>query len=257
VPEDLLTIIKGRIARLDEDSRHVLQAVSVVGLASAGRLLELITSTRQELSDRLATLEGMGFLQQTMEEQGPHYVFHHVLVQELLYNSIKEENKRRLHANVVKALLSLYGEDSEIHYQLLAYHATVAQLPDVARKYLRRSAEAARAQYASLDAIDYYESLLSLLLSHSDLPDTEREILETLLSKAELYLHTGERDEAAKDLQQAVQVAFEVQDPELSARCYLGFAWLGSSTGRYEKALEAADIAEDILSRLDDQLLET
>jgi predicted ATPase len=161
IPDNLKDILKERVNRLNDNIRVVLQAGAVLGNKFALNLLEFIEDISEGLDDKLATLEGLDFIHQyTDNDNEIQYMFRHSLTHEVAYNSLMHKKKRQIHAKVVEALLSLYGEESEVHYPMLAYHATQAGLPKVAYQYLNKMASRAKKQFANHEAIQCYEQIL-------------------------------------------------------------------------------------------------
>jgi len=256
IPENLIETIQSRLARLDESTRRVLQSGAVLGREFTGELLELLEQTRDGLQERLATLQGMGFLAEEQNGNGLLFAFHHALTQEAVYNSLQQRHKQRLHARVVKAILALYGKDSEPHYPALTYHALQGEMPDLALVYLERLAQRARRQHACHEALEHYDVMLGTLTRLSHLPDGGERILGVLLAQAEIHLLLGETDEARQDVEQAFAVAQEISHRGWIAKACLAQAFWASSVGDYETAEKVLEGGRSILDGLEDAELE-
>jgi len=256
--KSIIGIVQSRIGRLEESTRRVLQTAAVIGRSFALSLLEFMGTADEKLREKAATLEGMGFVQRDRERGGLHYFFQHAITQEVVYNSLMQEHKRTLHARVLQALCSMYGEDSEPHYEINAYHAFHANLPQEALKFMERSADRARRQYANREALEYYGQIITLLLSSPSIahePRT-RKLAETLLQQSEVNRYVGEIEEAKHDLRQALETAGRLHDNCLSARIHVGNSLLLAQTGDYDQAKKESNAAKECLDSLDSPELE-
>jgi len=256
VPKELVDLIRSRVSGLGEGIRQILEVGAVIGAPFTAELMDLLEICTEGLREKIATLEAMGFLERTDQEEGLHYVLHHAITQEIVYNSLMQRHRETLHARVLQGLLSLYGEDSQVHYEMMAYHALHANLPVVALRYLEKCAERARSQYANREALEFYGQILTLLVKSPQLREHADKIVEFLLKQAEVHRYIGEMEEASAALGQASKVALRIENPALQVRAYLASALLSILIGNSKEAQVNIERAGNVLKLVEAPRLE-
>jgi class 3 adenylate cyclase len=104
IPENIQSVIAARIDRLPETERRLLQVASVIGRAFPQTLLaEVSNLSAEELARSVIMLRGTGFLHDTMDGSG-RLAFTHALIQEVAYNRMLKQQRRELHAEVLRLL---------------------------------------------------------------------------------------------------------------------------------------------------------
>lgn len=88
-------IIHGRLDRLGNQAKTVLQEAAVIGRVFRIDLLEQITVSPQACSDCIAAIERMNLIRRVPDCKEPTYDFKHAIVQEVIYKSLLE--KRTAH----------------------------------------------------------------------------------------------------------------------------------------------------------------
>src|SRR5262249_42904353 len=91
------------------------------------------------------------------------YTFKHALTHEVAYNSLLQERRRVLHAQIVEALETLAGDRPDEQVDLLAQHAVRGQVWDKARTYCRQAGTKAFAGSAFRAAVGCWEQALEAL----------------------------------------------------------------------------------------------
>ena len=250
VPENLLSLIQARIDRLEDSTRQVLQAGSVIGRQFAMPLLEFLEIVREGLQDKLETLEGLEFLHKRLDRESVEYVFHHAMTREVAYNALLNRHKRHLHERVAEAIEKLYGEDSEAHFPLLAYHYLKAENQDPALKYLVKAADRAKRIYANREAIELYHQAIDVLLSLPGTPENKATMLHTLIRQSSIHRILGEIEECEEDLKRALDIAEDLEDSSSLAKVRIEYGLLHQVTADYgdaeKQAREGLEIASAI-----------
>ncbi len=255
IPRELVNLIQSRIAGLGEGIRQILEVGAVIGAPFTSDLLERLQICSEGLREKVAMLEAMGFLARTDQEEDLHYVLNHAVTQEVVYNSLMQDHRKAMHARVLQTLLSLYGDDSEAHYEMMAYHAYEANLPDVALRYLTKCARKARDQYANREALEFYGQILSLLVQSPRLREHTDQIVDFLLKQAEVHRYIGEMEEAKADLEQAQQAAQRTKNGARQAQVEMAGALLALSVGASREAGEHLNKAGMLLEPVDEPRL--
>src|SRR5690606_41037238 len=87
LPETVEAVIRGRLDRLDRDTREIARLASAVGREFERRLLEEAMHSGSRLPHALQTLKSAGLVQQIRVVPDAAYRFNHTLTQEVAYGS--------------------------------------------------------------------------------------------------------------------------------------------------------------------------
>ena len=157
VPALLRQVVDGRLARLGEEVRELLEVAAVIGqvvpqdlwaAVSAVDEAALLTAVERAVEARL--------LEETPE--GPGFRFAHALIREALYEGILAPRRRGWHRRVAEALAAGPSPDPDA----VAYH--FRQAGDArATEWLSKAGERAQWAYAWLTAAERFEAALALM----------------------------------------------------------------------------------------------
>ena len=135
--------LSARLDRLDHYSRESLRLASVIGREFAQRLLEQISTSRDQLSQALEELKILEMIQQIRVIPEAEYMFKHVITQEVTYETLLHQKRKELHGMVGQAIEELYHERIEEQVSLLYRHFSLADDWPQAAEYGRRAANRA------------------------------------------------------------------------------------------------------------------
>jgi tetratricopeptide (TPR) repeat protein len=156
VPATVEGVVSARLDLLEPSSSGLLQTAAVIGRRVP---LTLLSALEDGLEHRLEELERRRFLDRGEDET---VVFHHALVQEVVYGRMPRRRRRTLHARVAQAAEAIYGGGDE-YVDLLARHLYLAGGGRKAIGYLRRAGERARRLYANEEAIAQFRMAVELV----------------------------------------------------------------------------------------------
>jgi class 3 adenylate cyclase/tetratricopeptide (TPR) repeat protein len=177
------TLHDSLMARLDRvpGVKRVAQLAACIGREFNYHTLSSIATLSPadlELAlDRLASAE-LIFRRGTPPDAA--YTFKHALVRDAAANSLLLSDRRRIHATIADALAtSLPPGPSE----LIAQHAEMAGLGEIAIQEWRRAGDGAHDRYANVEAVSYFERALKLVvLSKTECEARDRQELEVLIA---------------------------------------------------------------------------
>jgi tetratricopeptide (TPR) repeat protein len=164
VPETLAGLLMQRVDALSPRARRVVETAAVAGRRFGAALLG------QGKEDELKELEAGGVL---LPELGAAniYRFHHALVHEVVYESLLEADRRRLHGEVGARLKALYaGHEIEVAEDLARHHEA-ANDARLAAQYAYLAGNKALDLFALSDAENWYGKALSLAPFEGDTQD--------------------------------------------------------------------------------------
>jgi class 3 adenylate cyclase/tetratricopeptide (TPR) repeat protein len=270
VPDTVEAAVLGRIDRLGERERRVLQQGAVIGRSFDQRLLAvLLPDTR--LEEALAELSRLQLL---IPQGGGEWAFSHALIQEVVVNALLRGQLRELHLRVAEAL-ELRASEEAGTLERLAEHYAAAGVRDKARRYAVAAGDAANDRMGFLEARQRYEAALALWgdgdqpirlsvlmkLGWAALLAGDPAAARTAMIEAEagyriagdlrraggalailgrVYFFTGDMDQAQRRLEEAIDLLQPIgQTPEL-VQAYVWVSILYSMAARVDRLNDIA-----------------
>ncbi|OQY36066.1 MAG: hypothetical protein B6I38_00555 [Anaerolineaceae bacterium 4572_5.1] len=223
IPVALDSLILSRVDRLPDAHRLTLKAAAVLGNSFEAPLLSHLRDLPPSMiAECLAQIAVRGLIRPESSAPQPVYRFRHNIIQETIYNSLSDSQRKMLHRRAGEAL----EERAPFGVERLAYHFRLSNVnnPAIRSKamsYLEKAAEKTRREYANEAALHYYNHALAL-----------EERWQWLKSKAEILHLTGDRDAEYQTLQK-LQHKEDVPDFDIT------YLW-----GDYYEATSKSDEAE-------------
>lgn len=235
-------IIANRLNTLRAPVRSTLNTAAVLG--DRFELSALLHANPLNTSETLSALEDL--LQRGLLRDGDGspensaYRFSHGKIQEVAYDLIPDNERRRLHDTAGTAL-----EDagSAAHEQL-AHHFVEAEVWDKAVQYAQAAGDQAAGLQAYPTAIEHYNRAIAYM----DAADLSREQrIDLLTEREQIHNILGNRDEQAADLDRLEVLTRE--EPTRLSYILRHRAWMHAQMGDFDEAEEAArqalQLAED------------
>jgi class 3 adenylate cyclase/ABC-type cobalamin/Fe3+-siderophores transport system ATPase subunit len=176
IPDSLQALLMERVDRLGP-IKEIAQIGAAIGREFTYELLRAtVEITDSELNSALDRFVASGLILQEGERSLSRYRFKHMLVQEAAYNTLPKKSRRLLHARIAQTLEEKFAERVQLEPELLAYHFEQAGLTHQAITYWRLAARRDADRSANVEALNHFNSALTLL---KDVPaGTERDVLE-------------------------------------------------------------------------------
>jgi DNA-binding NtrC family response regulator/tetratricopeptide (TPR) repeat protein len=254
VPDTVQDVLLARIDRLSPAGRSLLTSASVIGKDFSLSVVQSITGLAPEtLGQGLALLKAGEFVHET--GGSGEYTFRHALTHEVVYASVSESERRRLHARILEVLERLHVERAVEQVEDLARHAAAGGVWDRALTYLRQAGAKAYAAGAHREAVARFEQALDAL---AQLPADRDRLAQAVELRFELrtsLLPLGEVERGLACIREAEALAAELNDPRRlgQATVYLiGQLYL---MGEHDLAWEAGQRALAIGDTVDDLAL--
>ena len=186
-PTSVEALVLERAERLSTEAGSVAGLAAVIGpkvrfevLAEASGLDE------PELLRALDELRERGFLREDTEGDEAFIAFVHPILRQVFYRSLGTVRARRMHGEVLQALIDLYGERALDHADELAVHLDrVGPTADPRRsaRILVAAGRQALQTHANLEAARYLERALEVLPDETD-PAGDRAAILVDLARA-------------------------------------------------------------------------
>jgi class 3 adenylate cyclase/tetratricopeptide (TPR) repeat protein len=262
LPDTLEGVLLARLDRLEELCRWTVQVASVVGRSFPVDVLANVLDGegKRPFSTHLTQLQQVEIIREMQRHPELVYVFMHTLMQEVSYSSLSAGSRREYHR-----LIAAYLENGrsagwgnvESLPPLIAHHAFAGQDWPRAMKYQMLAGEQAQQLFANYEAVDHFERALH---SAAQLTNTFDERLSIHLALSQLFISTGQYDEANGHLVQAMSLAesqhnlvaktavcrWQVRLHELKGEYDKAFTWIEKGMANQSQA-ETADYAQILL----------
>jgi predicted ATPase len=177
LPVTVQGLLASRIDRLPASEKELLQTLAVMGPEfPLGLVRRKLQKSDDELKRSLSHLQIGEFIYEQPTSGDIEYTFKHALTQEVAYQSILAERRKKIHERVGRAIEELYQGQLEEHLTELAHHYRRSSDAEKAVVYMKRAADQAAQRSSAAEAEAQYRDALSIL---KELPPTpERGSLE-------------------------------------------------------------------------------
>ncbi|MDH4200601.1 MAG: AAA family ATPase [Spirochaetia bacterium] len=197
IPNTLQDVLLSRVDRLREGEQVTLKTASVFGRIFAHELIRHLAPPNliSSINDYLKTLESSEFID--INGLDPlTYVFKHILIRDVVYNSMLESTRKDLHNRLAQIIEAQYKENLDEVVDSLAYHYLLSGSFDLAYVYCLKAAYKSFSRYSNKDAIYYFEKALEIL-NNKNTPEFDSEVLNIQDGLAEAYAGLGQYDKSA------------------------------------------------------------
>ena len=174
----------------------------------------------------------------------------------MAYGSLLQERRRTLHAGIVEASETLYGDRLTEQVERLAYHAVRGEVWEKALRYSRQAGARALARSANQDAVTYFEGALAALQHLPDSSDQHAQAIDLRFDLCRALLSLGAFARIFTLLQEAIALAEAGHDQQRLGLAYRQLINHFLNTGDPVCALDVGQRALALATRLDDVALQ-
>ncbi len=251
VPPSVQAVIAARVDRLSERDKAVLQTAAVIGAEIPRAILERVAELEPyELDAVLRVLIDSEFIFERAPFPEAEYAFKHPLTEEVAYRSQLGERRRRVHAEVARALQDVYADRLDERAALIAHHWEQSGDRIESARWHRRAAEWT-AHNDTAAALRHWRSVRDHTGAFPTDPDAEALALAACIGVLNLGPRHGLGDSEAQALfDEGRTLAIHRDDQRSLARLLLVFARYRGVSGDVEQAsalsLDAGKIAQHV-----------
>jgi class 3 adenylate cyclase/tetratricopeptide (TPR) repeat protein len=240
LPDNVFSMIMARIDRLTSRAKECLRTGSVIGMEFSGGLVrslldrEVTTDLRETVSAGLVYSAALRELE---------YVFSHMLIRDVAYDSLLRQRRRELHGRVAGLL-----EDMDAPSAVLAYHYELAGAWERALTHGLAAGERAKEEYRNRQAIDHYRKAAE---TAQRLDDSKDLLARAWLGEASVLDTLGRYGEALEAYERVVDLD---PSPDDYGTAMQAIAQIHFVRGDIEGALGIVDRAQRELEGAGDML---
>lgn len=215
IPSTVQTVLAGRIDRMGQEDKELLQMAAVIGVNVPLRLLRAVANLPEErLQKSLSHLQAAEFLYETSLFPELEYTFKHALTNEVAYGALLRERRSALHARIVSALESQGKSGPHDHLEKLAHHAFQGELWTQAVGYLKEAGDRATAQSSFRNALTHFERALEALHHLPKTPAHLRQSIDLRFDARNSLFLLNDFRRGLEYLEEARTIAVELNDEE-------------------------------------------
>ena len=193
VPSGVAATVLRRVAQLPEETRAIVQAAAVLGVACAlADLAWMLGQPAAAVEGDLTPAVGARLLRQSGDGEDRAYAFTHALQRDAIYAELPPETRRALHRRAATALAQPGSPTHAAPWAVVALHAERARDWPLARDASLAAGDAAVAAFAGLVALDHYRRARALMTpgqapaTPTDAMALDQRIVSALLSVGRL-----------------------------------------------------------------------
>jgi tetratricopeptide (TPR) repeat protein len=252
VPSTIHGLIQARVERLPADLAAVSQAAAVIG-----------SEFEEWLLARIVGPDGLGVALESLAQNDVVYAgrnpglhrFKHGITREVVYNSVKLSERRRLHGAIARAIEDCFGESGALERsEALAAHWSGAADPERASMYAELAGDKASAA-SSLDcARQQYGAAMLELDRISSSPLSRRRWLSISWKWAAACVFSPSSEQVAL-LERSLEFAERLEDTEAIARSHYWLGWLHYALGQQDRARAHSKRAVELAEKATNQKL--
>ena len=246
IPATVEAVLAGRLDRLGEPGKEVLQTAAVIGRQFGTALLQAATGIpARELRAVLRALVDADFIHADAAVPA-QFAFKHPLTQEVAEHSQLAERRAARHAAVARATEALAAERLNERAALLAHHWERAGDRVAAARWHGRAAEWLGGGDPRT-ALEHWRRARALLLDEPPGAERDRVLLTAYTQIIEIGAVMAERTEDPAALyDEAHALAERVADPSLTGRLLATYATTVALGGNAMRGLAFVDEAESL-----------
>jgi DNA-binding SARP family transcriptional activator/tetratricopeptide (TPR) repeat protein len=254
LPTRARAMLLGRVDRLGERSRGLLEVAAVIG-----RDFEFSLVQRAAGMDEAAAATALEELvrRRLVHGVGERFDFTHDRIWEVVYAQLSPVRRRLLHTAVARAIESLHAADLATRHAALGVHWTKGEVWDRAIAHLRAAGTQAASRGAYREAVALFEQALAAVGRLPEDRDTVAQGVDLRIELRDWLMPLGEQDRLARYAREAEQLALRHADHHRLAVIIGHLAHHHWTMGEQDLAMEYANRMLVLAERLGDPSLRT
>jgi class 3 adenylate cyclase/tetratricopeptide (TPR) repeat protein len=210
IPGTIQDVIMARVDSLPDAARGVLQTGSAIEREfDHGLIKRVVGISEQELLSHLSALKDAELLYERGIYPQSTYIFKHALTREVVYGSILEARRKKLHVGIGDAIEEIYKDNLDEHYEALVEHYVAGEGYEKGAKYCRLAARKCEKAASINDAIACGEQRVACLERLPRTEDVEKKIIDTRTTLGLYYAQMNYMVEAKEAVEPVVELALK------------------------------------------------
>lgn len=240
LPHTVRGLIASRLDGIDDNTREVLDEVSIIGNRIDKKILSRITSHLDYLDIHLDKLINASILTDISEGRKEKFNFYHPLYREVAYSRILKNDRKKIHMMTAQAIEEQYKKRIEEFCEELARHYSASGKKDKTLEYSLMAARKLKKRFAYRESLKFFKNAINLL-------DEGEEKSKVLNEVADVESTIGKNDRAIEHLKEGIEITGS-REREIKLLTALGNTY--QQVSRYDEAIDyykkALGMAEDL-----------
>lgn len=245
LPKTVRSVIQARLNRLNEIDLRILRVAAVIGHEFGHGVLRQAVESDVSLTASLDTLRTSGHIHQISILPEATYRFHHVLVQEVVRDSLLQHQRRALHKGVGEAIEALSADAVDQHAERLTLHFQSAGNWAKTVRYARIATDKSWAMSQFSEALAMLEIAEHAARRTSQTDQSEEVLVYALLKQERVCETLGRRDRQEELVAELVSLLEPGGQSARLADVYVRQGDLHTLRGRFDAAETALQKALD------------
>jgi len=208
IPSTIQDVIMARVDSLPEGAKEVLQTGSVIEREFSYELIHHATGLpEQTLLSHLSALKDSELLYERGIYPQSKYIFKHALTREVVYDSILERRKKKLHEVIANAIEGLYRSSLDEYYEVLVEHYFLSENFGKAAEYSRWAEKKAEKTAFLNDAISHAKKRVLCLERLAQTDEVQKQMIDARTVLGLYYTQMNHIVEAKKAVDPIIDLA--------------------------------------------------
>ncbi|MCK4666488.1 tetratricopeptide repeat protein, partial [Candidatus Dependentiae bacterium] len=252
IPLKLNELIMAKVDQLNLGLKNILHIASVIGREFSTRILENIIELGAELRTDLDLIEKKELIVRLNREIEQHlredeYAFKHVIIKDVVYNSILKSERKKQHRFVGETIETLYANNLDDYFDILIHHFRLGKDKQQLLIYLLKSAEKEKKFGHYVKSEKLYEEYLDVI---GESIFKTKDGIEICLGFVGLKQIIAKYDDGLKILKDIEDKGKTFLKGELFVKFNLRKIDILTSLGKYEEAFKLSKDAEEMLTNI-------
>lgn len=248
LPESVFSMVMARIDTMSEKTRDSLKVASVAGMRFSEKVIGSVMKrdVQQEMDEALRS----GLILAVSHKKS-EYVFSHMLIRDVAYDSILSGRRKQLHRKTGYALETEAAGDNTMSASL-ANHFQRGEVWDKAAECFISAGALASDDFRNGEALSFFQTAADILEKH--LPPEKNTLAGCFNRCGDIQDRTGNFDSANEYYRKAVAYS---EDTRLTQRSLISIADILFNQGNIDDSLELIEEVEKIVRQSSDDHSDT
>jgi len=252
IPSTIQDMITARVDTLPEEAKELLQIGSVIEREFSYELIKEVSPlSEKQLLAHLSVLRDSEIVFERGIYPESTYVFKHALSQEVVYDSILVNKKKKLHGRIGSAIEKLKKENLEEFYGALVEHFVKSENYEKGAEYSKSAGKKAEKTAIFVDAVAYDKKRIFCLESLPQTDEVQQMIIDTRTRLGLYYTQLNKYVKSKEVIDPIIDMAVERDYKRSLSKIYtiLGvyYYYIKENYSRaYQYLEDAVRIAEEI-----------
>jgi len=238
IPGTIRDVVDKTIDKLDENSRKILGAASVIGYRfQEDTLGNAVDTNRKKLVELLDNLVNTQIIHEDKTKPG-FYMFTHPMMQDVTYHRLTEDERGLFHKRIALNMEKIYKDNiDEVLYDITRHFANTGEQAKILY-YSMMAGEKAKNAFAPEESMKYYKIALNSLKKLGSTMENKEKRANILLNLGDIYKVTGEWDIALEQYNNVARISREINKDKQEADSYIKIGEIKSERNEWDEAVK-------------------